>query len=71
MLAGGGMRTGQSIGSTSRLGEYPKDRPVKFQEVLATLYHRRGIDIDHATIRDLSGRPQYLVDHVEPMRELI
>ncbi len=38
LLAGGGMRTGQVIGSTNRLGEYAVDRPVHFQEVFATLY---------------------------------
>src|SRR5258708_472510 len=68
MLAGGGMRTGQVIGSTNRLGEHPVDRPVHFQEVFATLYHRLGIDVNTATISDLTGRPQYLVDQVQPIR---
>lgn len=71
LLAGGGMRTGQVIGSTNRLGEYAKDRPVTFQEVFATLYHNLGIDVNAATVTDLAGRPQYLVDHVQPIRELI
>jgi hypothetical protein len=31
--------------------------------VFATLYHTLGIDVEHATINDLTGRPQYLVDH--------
>ena len=43
LLAGGGMRTGQVIGPTNRLGEVPKDRPVTFQNVFATLYHNLGI----------------------------
>ncbi len=46
LLAGGGMRTGQVIGSTNRLGEHAKDRPVHFQEVLRHALqvpgHRRG-----------------------------
>lgn len=71
LLAGGGMRTGQVIGSTNRLGEHAVDRPVRFQEVFATLYHRLGIDVNTATVNDLNGRPMYLVDHVQPMRELI
>jgi hypothetical protein len=71
LLSGGGMRTGQVIGSTNRLGEHAVDRPVHFQEVLATLYHRLGLDVNATTVTDLSGRPQYLVDHVQPMRELI
>lgn len=71
MLAGGGLRTGQVIGSTNRLGEYAKDRPVHFQEIFATLYHRLGIDVNTATVRDFTGRPQYLVDHVPPIKELV
>lgn len=72
MLAGGGMRTGQVIGATNKLGEFPKERPVHFQEIFATLYQNLGIDLSRATIDDLSGRPQYLVDPVyDPMRELV
>lgn len=71
LLAGGGMRMGQVIGSTNRLGEVPQDRPIHYQEVFATLYHRLGIDVGNATIPDQAGRPQYLVDHREPIRELI
>ena len=72
LLAGGGMNTGQVIGATNRLGEHPIDRPVKFQEIFATLYHSIGIDVRTATIDDLSGRPQYLVDAgIEPIRELV
>lgn len=72
VLAGGGMKTGQVIGSTTRLGERPNSRPVKFQEVFATLYHNLGIDVNQARVIDLSGRPQFLVDsNIEPMREVI
>ena len=65
------MRTGQVIGSTNRLGEVPQDRPVHYQEVFATLYQRLGIDPSTATIPDQAGRPQYLLDQREPIRELI
>lgn len=72
LLAGGGMQTGQVIGSTDRLGGEAADRPVHFQDVFATLYHNLGIDIDQATVADLNGRPQYLVaDGHEPIRELV
>jgi hypothetical protein len=70
ILAGGGMKTGQVIGSTNRLGEYAKDRPVHFQEVMATLYHNLGLDPARTTIPDPTGRPQYLVEE-PPMRELL
>ena len=71
VLAGGGMKTGQVIGSTDRLGGEAYERPVNFGEVFATLYHNVGIDANKVTVPDLSGRPQYLVDGWEPIREVI
>ncbi len=70
-IAGGGLRTGQVIGTTNRLGEMAKDRPIHFQEVFATLYHKLGIDPRYTTLTDPNGRPQYLVDQREPIKELI
>lgn len=71
MLFGGGMKTGQVIGATDRLGGEAVDRPVQFGEVFATLYHNLGIDPNKMTVDDLSGRPRYLVDGYQPMRELV
>ena len=72
LIAGGGMRTGQIIGSTTRDGGEADDRPVTFQEVFATLYHSVGIDVNSATVNDLNGRPRYLVDQqYKPMPELV
>ena len=70
LLFGGGLHHGQVIGSTNRLGEYAQDRPVDFQEVVATIYHTLGIDTSSTTITDTTGRPQYLVDHPY-MKELV
>jgi len=71
MMAGGGMATGQVLGATNRYGEYVTERPVSFQEIFATLYHHLGIDIQSATVTDLNGRPQYLLDSgVRPIDEL-
>jgi hypothetical protein len=70
LLAGGGMRTGQVIGSTNRLGEHARDRPVHFQEVFATLYTCLGINPETTTIADPAGRPQHLVEK-PAMRELV
>ena len=69
-LAGGGMRNGQAIGKTNRLGEEPAERPVHMQEVVATLYHNLGIDTATTTVMDPTGRPQYLVEQ-DPIHELI
>jgi len=72
LLAGGGMKTGQVIGATDRLGGEATDRPVQFGDVFATLYHNLGIDVSKVTVADLSGRPQYLVDPgCQPMKELV
>ncbi len=62
LLAGGGMRNGQVIGSTNRLGEVAQSRPVHFQEILATLYHNLGINPASKPIIDQAGRPQPLVE---------
>ncbi|HAY78172.1 MAG TPA: DUF1501 domain-containing protein, partial [Planctomycetaceae bacterium] len=71
ILAGGGMKMGQVIGSTNRLGEAAKDRPVHYQEVFATLYHQLGIDVSKVKIPDLNGRPQYLLEHRDVISELV
>jgi hypothetical protein len=72
MLAGGRMRTGQVLGETNRLGEYAVKRPVKFQEVFATLYHNAGIDIGQVREFDQSGVPRYMVDEgIKPIHEII
>jgi hypothetical protein len=70
LLAGGGMKTGQVIGATDRLGGEAVKRPVHFGEVLATLYGNLGVDAKNLKLNDLAGRPQYLLDH-QPMPELV
>jgi hypothetical protein len=70
LLAGGGMRTGQVIGSTDTQAGYVKDRPVSFQNVFATLYH--NLDIDPGTaVKDRNGRPMFLLDEQQPIHEVV
>jgi hypothetical protein len=70
LIAGGGLRTGQAIGSTNRLGEFAANRPVTFGEIFATLWHALGVNPETTTINDPTGRPQHLVDG-KVMRELV
>jgi Protein of unknown function (DUF1501) len=70
VLAGGGMRTGQVIGSTDKHAAFAKDRPVTYSNVFATLYHNLGIEPSTA-VPDRNGRPMYLLDDREPIHELI
>lgn len=71
LLAGGGLRHGQVLGSTTRWGEQPQTRPVHFREVFATLYDRLGIDVSTTHFTDLNGRPHYLVGTHRPLPELM
>src|SRR5205085_5298520 len=70
LMAGGGMRTGQAIGATNRLGEYATQRPVHFGEIVATLYHNLGLNPETTTINDPTGRPQHIIEH-PAIKELI
>ncbi len=71
LLAGGGMKMGQVIGSTTRLGDSAQDRPVHYREVFATLYRTLGIDANNTTLVDSDGRPHYLVDNRPVIQELV
>jgi uncharacterized protein (DUF1501 family) len=72
LLAGGGMRTGQVIGATDKIAAEAAARPVTWGELFATLYHNLGIDCHRATLPDLTGRPQYLVeDDAAPLPEVV
>src|SRR5439155_16482129 len=56
LVSGGGLRTGQVIGSTTAKGEHPKERPLTPKDLLATLYQHLGVDPRYS-FKDLSGRP--------------
>lgn len=71
LLAGGGMKMGQTIGSTEKTGGYAATRPVHYRDILSTLYHNMGID-SKQFIRDQSERPvPILPSHAQPIRELV
>lgn len=70
MLTGGGLRRGQVIGTSSPNGEIPQNRPVHFNEILATMYHQMGIPIDRV-FPDPFGRPVPILDQGLPLAELL
>lgn len=70
LVSGGGMQTGQVIGSTTAKGERPKDRPLDPNDLLATVFRHLGIDYAKTTL-DNNGRPVPLIPHGTPIRELI
>jgi uncharacterized protein (DUF1501 family) len=44
LMAGGGIRGGQVLGASDRIGGEPQDRPVTPAEIAATVYRSLGID---------------------------
>lgn len=70
LVAGGGLKMGQVVGSTNARGEYPKDRPYKVPQLLATLYGAIGID-PSMTFMNGSGRPMHILENRDPVVELI
>jgi hypothetical protein len=72
LMAGGGMKTGQVIGSSNRLAERAATRPVTHQEIFATLYHNLGLNPSAVREYDANGRPHFPIDaDAQPIRELI
>jgi hypothetical protein len=70
LITGGGLTMGQAIGSSSARGEVPKERPYRVAQVLATIYQTLGID-PAWTFPNEQGRPMYVLDDREPVRELL
>ena len=70
LVSGGGLRMGQVVGATTSKAEYPVERPLSPQDLLATIYRHLGID-PKATLNDFSGRPVDVLPLGEPIRELV
>jgi uncharacterized protein (DUF1501 family) len=70
LICGGGMRTGQVIGSTTSKAEGPQDRPLTPNDLWATVYRHLGIDWEHA-FPDHAGRPMPILPYGEPIGELV
>ncbi len=45
-MGGGGVKTGQVIGSTNERSEFPKERPIRVEDVSATIYKAMGINFE-------------------------
>ena len=70
LVAGGGLKMGQVVGSTNARGERPKDSPYKVPQLLATMYQAIGID-PAMTFSNGTGRPMYILDDRQPVKELL
>ncbi len=60
-FAGGGVQGGQVVGASDPNGGFPAERAVDPSNVVATIYHSLGLDLD-TTLPGPNGRPFPLVD---------
>lgn len=70
LVFGGGMPMGQVIGATNRHGEFPVERAIQPQDLLATIYTFLGINPEHQFMNH-AGRPIPLLPFGTPIRELV
>jgi hypothetical protein len=70
LLGGGGVKGGQIVGSTDRLGESPASRPLRPDNIHATIYKLLGID-PKLHLLDLGGRPTPVLEDPTPIDELL
>ncbi|MEK6237445.1 MAG: DUF1501 domain-containing protein [Planctomycetales bacterium] len=68
-LAGGGLRHGQVIGSSTQDGGAIRSRPVTPGDLAATVYRHMEVPLD-ATYVDPRGRPHPIVQDGRPIQEL-
>ena len=70
-MGGGCVSRGAVVGASDEHGAYVSERPVTPEDVAATIYHHLGIDGRSVAFPDRAGRPLYLVETGEPVRELL
>lgn len=57
ILAGGGIRGGMVYGASDKIGAYVKDKPVRPQDLSATIYHALGVPYESRVTKDGVSRP--------------
>jgi uncharacterized protein (DUF1501 family) len=70
LLAGAGLKVGQMIGQTDAHAALPVSRPYSPASVLATLYHKMGVDY-RQVFYDESNRPIPILQDGHPIEELV
>jgi uncharacterized protein (DUF1501 family) len=70
LIAGGGYRHGQVIGSTDAKAAYVESRPVSVEDFCAIFYYALGLNV-HETVVDPTGRPMHLLPQGEVPREMV
>lgn len=71
LMGGGNLQQGIVVGASDNQGAYVAERPLSPEDIAATIYHHLGIDGRTVAFPDRAGRPLYLVENGEPIRELV
>jgi uncharacterized protein (DUF1501 family) len=69
-MGGGGVKTGQAIGTSNERAEFPKDRPIRVEDVGATIYKALGVDYEKEYMSP-QNRPLKINYDGEPVQELL
>ncbi|MFT4557585.1 MAG: DUF1501 domain-containing protein [Planctomycetales bacterium] len=70
LIGGGGVKGGQVVGSSNRLGEVPQDRPLRPGDLHHTVFKVLGVD-PNLNFNNHAGRPIPAIDHGAVISELI
>src|SRR5262245_35101311 len=70
LLGGGGVQGGRIVGSTNRLGEVPKDHPLKPSDIHHTIFHLLGVDRSLSFINH-AGRPVSALEPGDVIQQLL
>jgi uncharacterized protein (DUF1501 family) len=69
-LAGGGLEMGQTVGESAEKVDVPKSKPIRPQDLMATIFHVMGIE-RRIQFTNQAGRPTYMVENGRPIEELV
>lgn len=68
-MAGGPIKGGQVIGSSDKQGARPQNNPIEPPQILASIYHAMGIDLETTMFPGPGNRPIRLIE-AEPIDQL-
>ena len=69
-MAGAGIKRGIVLGESDAHAEFPKERPISPQDILATMYHQLGINQTKEYTND-AQRPVPILNCGDPIKEII
>ena len=69
-MAGGGLQMGQVVGESAEKVDVPKTKPIRPQDLMATVFEVLGLD-RRLQFANTAGRPVYMVEDGQPIEQLV